>query len=57
MTTNDEAPQVFYVDPDRMAAAAMLDGDNAPTLTDEQFEALVEEMKQSRLRAEEGLER
>lgn len=43
---NGDGTRTFYVDQDRLEGAALLDGDDAPELTDEQFERLTNEMRE-----------
>jgi len=45
---NGDGTRTFYVDQDRLEGAALLDGEDAPELTDEQFERLTDEMRQIR---------
>ena len=51
MTTyqdNPDGTRDYIVDMDALEAAAFLDDDDAPELTDEQFERLTAEMRQVR---------
>ena len=43
---NPDGTRTFYIDQDRLDGAALLDGDDAPELTDEQFERLTDEMRE-----------
>ena len=45
---NPDGTRTFYIDQDRLEGAALLDGEDAPELTDEQFERLTDEMKKMR---------
>ena len=45
---NPDGTRTFFVDQDRLEGAAMLDGDDAPELTEEQFEELTDEMRKVR---------
>lgn len=45
---NGDGTRTFYVDQDRLEGAALLDGEDAPELTDEQFERLTDEMREIR---------
>ena len=45
---NPDGTRTFYVDQDRLEGAALLDGEDAPELTDEQFERLTDEMREVR---------
>ena len=55
MTTwewNEDGTRTWYVDEDALAAAAFLDYEGAPELTEEQFEELTEEMRKVRKKAD-----
>ena len=43
---NPDGTRTFYIDQDRLYGAALLDGEDAPELTDEQFERLTDEMRE-----------
>ncbi len=45
---NGDGTRTFYVDQDRLEGAALLDGDDAPELTDKQFDELTDEMRKVR---------
>ena len=45
---NPDGTRTFYIDQDRLDGAALLDGEDAPELTDEQFERLTDEMRELR---------
>ena len=45
---NPDGTRTFYIDQDRLDGAALLDGEDAPELTDEQFERLTDEMREIR---------
>ena len=51
---DDDGRVTWYIDADTLAAAAMLDYEGAPELTDEQFDRLVEEMRKTREEVEAG---
>ena len=51
MTTFEEKPdgtRTWYVDEDALAAAAFLDYEGAPELTEEQFDELTEEVRKAK---------
>ena len=45
---NPDGTRTFYIDQDRLEGAALLDGDDSPELTDEQFDELTDEMRKVR---------
>ena len=45
---NPDGTRTFYVDQDRLEGAALLDDEDSPELTDEQFERLTDEMRKVR---------
>ena len=51
-TENPDGTRTWHIDPDRLEGAAMLDGEDAPELTEEQFDRLTDEMR--KVREEEG---
>ena len=59
MTTwkdNPDGTRTWHVDQDALYAASLLEGEDAPELTQEQFEQLTDEMRKVR-EEEEGWER
>ena len=50
---NGDGTRTFYIDQDRLEGAALLDGEDAPELTDEQFDELTDEMRKVREEEEE----
>ena len=53
---NPDGTRTWYVDQDALYAASLLEGEDAPELTQEQFEQLTDEMRKVR-KEEEGWER
>ena len=54
---NGDGTRTFYTSGDALAAAEMLDYEDAPELTQEEFEELTDEMRKAREEAEQEAER
>ena len=47
-TVNPDGTRTWHIDPDRLQGAALLDDNDSPELTEEQFERLADEMRKVR---------